>query len=197
MENILGRVPLILCFLRGNKNNTILHFLRYDVPDGAAADSRHDSGTESLLYEVNVWMWNYGRVFPRKISVAYAEEMRQKRVQDSRRREAEPLKRRGEAAAVRPVESISGVVRKDISHMTSYTTSYTMSYIAYRIRHRVYVRYRIRYRILVRHRIRHRSCSSSCLKGCKSAGPYLLNLVLLRLAFQCFHMCLKIFAALF
>ena len=58
VENVLGRVQLILCFLCGNKNNTIPHSLRYEVPDGAAADSRHDSGTGSLLFEVNVWMWN-------------------------------------------------------------------------------------------------------------------------------------------
>ena len=50
VENVLGRVPLIQCFLNGNKNNTIPHSLRYEVPDGAAADSRHDSGTGSRLF---------------------------------------------------------------------------------------------------------------------------------------------------
>ena len=104
VENVLGRVPLIQCFLNGNKNNTIPHSLRYEVPDGAAAHSRHDSGTGSRLSEVNVWMWNYGRAFPRKISVADAEEMWRKRVQNSRHRGAETLKRRREAAAVRPAE---------------------------------------------------------------------------------------------
>ena len=87
--------------LRGRTNNTIPYSLRYEVPDGAAADSRNDSGTGSRLFEVNVWMWNYGRAFPRKISVADAEAMRRKRVQDSRRRGAETLKRRREASAVR------------------------------------------------------------------------------------------------
>ncbi len=53
VENVLGRVPLTPCFLRGNKNNTIPHSLRYEVPGGAAADSRHDSGTGSRLFEVN------------------------------------------------------------------------------------------------------------------------------------------------
>ena len=106
VENVLGRVPLIPCFLHGNKNNTIPHSLRYEVPDGAAADSRDDSGTGRRLFEVNVcqWMWKYGRAFPRKISVADAEAMRRKRVQDSRRRGAETLKRRREASAVRPAE---------------------------------------------------------------------------------------------
>ena len=104
VENVLGRVPMILCFLRGNTNNTIQYSLQYKVPDGAAADSRHDSGTGSRLFEVNVWMWNYGRAFPRKIPVADAEAMRRKRVQDSRLRGAETLKRRREAGAVRPAE---------------------------------------------------------------------------------------------
>ncbi len=108
VENVLGRVPLIVCFLHWNTNNTIPYSLRYEVPDGAAAGSRNDSGTGSRLFEVNVWMWNYGRVFPRKISVADAEAMRRERVQDSRSRGAETLKRRREAAAqagaVRPAE---------------------------------------------------------------------------------------------
>jgi hypothetical protein len=49
-------------------------------------------------------MWNYGRAFPRKISVADAEAMRRKRVEYSRRRGAETLKRRREAGEVRPAE---------------------------------------------------------------------------------------------
>jgi hypothetical protein len=44
-------------------------------PAGAAADSRQDSWTGSRLFEVNIWMWRYGRAFPRKISVEDAEEM--------------------------------------------------------------------------------------------------------------------------
>ena len=106
MENVtvLGRVPLIPCFLRGNKDNTIPHSLRHHVPDGAAADSRPYSGTGSRLFEVNIWMLNYWRAFPIKISVADAAEMRQKRVQESRLKGAETLKRRREAGAARPAE---------------------------------------------------------------------------------------------
>ena len=101
VENVLGRVPLMPCYLKGNLHNTIPHALRYEVPDGAAADSRPDSGTGSRLFEVNMWMWRYGRAFPRKISVEDAEEMRRKRVQESRRRGAETLKRRRLAVAAR------------------------------------------------------------------------------------------------
>jgi hypothetical protein len=66
--------------------------------------SRPYSGTGSRLFEVNIWMWNYGRAFPRKMSVADAVEMRRKRVQESRRKGVETLKRRREAGAVRPAE---------------------------------------------------------------------------------------------
>jgi hypothetical protein len=105
VENVLGRVPLIQCFLSGNKNNTIQHSLRHHVPDTAAADSKpYYSWTGSLLFKVNIWMWNYGRAFPRKISVADAAEMRRKRVQESRPKGAETLKRLREAGAARPAE---------------------------------------------------------------------------------------------
>ncbi len=92
VENLLGRVPMIQCFLRGNKDNTIPYSLRHHVPDGAAADSRPYSWTGSRLFEVIIWMWNYWRAFPRKISVADAAEMRRRRVQGSRRKGAETLK---------------------------------------------------------------------------------------------------------
>jgi hypothetical protein len=49
-------------------------------------------------------MWRYGRAFPRKISVEDAEEMRLKRLQESRRKGAETLKRRRVAAFARQAE---------------------------------------------------------------------------------------------
>ena len=104
VENVLGRVPLMPCYLKGNLHNTIPHSFRHAVPSGAAADSRPDSGTGSKLFEVNIWMWRYGRAFPRKISVEDAEEMRLKRLQESRRKGAETLKRRRVAAFARQAE---------------------------------------------------------------------------------------------
>ena len=104
VENVLGRVPLMPCYLKGNLHNTIRHSLLHAVPAGAAADSRPDSWTGSRLFKVNIWMWHYGRAFPRKISVEDAEEMRFKRVQDSRRKGAETLKRRRLAAFQRQAE---------------------------------------------------------------------------------------------
>jgi hypothetical protein len=98
-ENVLGSAPLILCYMMGNKHNTIPHALQYEVPDGAAADSRGDNGTGSRLFEVNIWMWCYGRAFPRKVSVKDADEMLRARVAESRRKGAETCKQRRLAAA--------------------------------------------------------------------------------------------------
>ena len=101
VENVLGRVPLLPCFLKGNTVKTIPHSCRSQIPRGAAADSRPDSGTGSRLFEVNIWMWKYhdGRPFPRKFSVEEAVALPEKRVQESRARAAATLQRRREAAA--------------------------------------------------------------------------------------------------
>ena len=78
VENVLGRVPSIPCYLNGNSLNTIPHSFRSRIPLEAAADSRPDSGTGSRLSEVNIWMWKYGRTFPREFSVEDAVAMRKK-----------------------------------------------------------------------------------------------------------------------
>jgi hypothetical protein len=44
------------------------------------------------MTQLNIWMWRYGRAFPRKISVEDAEEMLWKCVQESRQKGAESLK---------------------------------------------------------------------------------------------------------
>ena len=53
VENVLGRVPLLPCYLKGNTVtvNTIPHSCRSQIPRGAAADSRPDSWTGSRLFE--------------------------------------------------------------------------------------------------------------------------------------------------
>ncbi len=58
-----------------------------------------------------------------------AEAMRRKRVQDSRLRGAETLKRRCKASAVRQAEKISGVVRKDIAYDIVYDVIYYVQYM--------------------------------------------------------------------
>jgi hypothetical protein len=98
VENVLGRVPLIPCYLNGNSANTIFHCFRGKITREASADSRPDNGTGSRLFEMNMWMWRYGRTFPRQISVDQAVELRKKRVQESRARGAETLRRRNDVA---------------------------------------------------------------------------------------------------
>ncbi len=58
-----------------------------------------DSWTGSRLFEVNIWMWQYGRPFPRKFSVEEAVAMQNKRVQESRARGAATRQRLRDAAA--------------------------------------------------------------------------------------------------
>ena len=60
VQNVLGRVPLIPCYLKGNTSNTIPYRYRGAIPAEAAADSRPDSGTCSRLFKINIWMWRYG-----------------------------------------------------------------------------------------------------------------------------------------
>ncbi len=97
VENVLGRVPLIPCYLNGNTMNSIQHKYRSKIPREAAADSRPDSGTGRRLFEVNIWTWRYGRTFPREISVEQVVELRKKRLQNSRVRSAETMRRRNDA----------------------------------------------------------------------------------------------------
>ena len=73
---------------------TAIKDLIAEIPREASADSRPNSGTGSRLFEINMWMWRYGRTFPREISVDQDVELRKKRVQESRARAAETLRRR-------------------------------------------------------------------------------------------------------
>ncbi len=45
-------------------------------------------GTGSSLFEINIWMWKYGRTFPSEFSVEEAVDMRKRQAQDSRARAA-------------------------------------------------------------------------------------------------------------
>jgi hypothetical protein len=65
---MVGRVPLIPLFLAGNSNLTIPHMFSkrkdsgfpYGCADSAAADGRRGSN----VYEVNPWLWQFGRGKP-------------------------------------------------------------------------------------------------------------------------------------
>ena len=51
-RNVLGRVPLTSCFVRGNRTPTLPH--SFGNRQGAVADSRNGAGNGSRLYELNI-----------------------------------------------------------------------------------------------------------------------------------------------
>ncbi len=69
VQNMVGRVPLMPLFLAGNLTPTIPHIFSkhkdsrfpYGCADTAATDRRRGSN----VYEVNPWLWQFGRGKPR------------------------------------------------------------------------------------------------------------------------------------
>jgi hypothetical protein len=100
-ENVLGRVPLMPCYIGGNSHPTLPHRFGTGNRAGATADSSVDRGNGSRLYELNLWMWRYGRGQPRKVTVAEAEQRRKERLTEARKRAVQTLKRRREERGTR------------------------------------------------------------------------------------------------
>jgi hypothetical protein len=68
VANVLGRAPLIPC-IGCNNRPTISHSFRDDPRLGnVSADTQSNRGNGSSLYEVNIWMWRYGRGRARMVS---------------------------------------------------------------------------------------------------------------------------------
>ncbi len=74
VEDLLGRVPLIPCFLDGNATSTIPHKYRSRQKDAFDCGCADGAGTTSRrgshVYEINNWLWNFGRPhnpFPKPI----------------------------------------------------------------------------------------------------------------------------------
>ena len=83
------------CFVAGNTQPTIPYRFRTQRGrDGWAADTRPDAGNGSRLYELNLWMWRYGRGQERKVTVLQAMEARARTVREARVRAGETAKRR-------------------------------------------------------------------------------------------------------
>ena len=82
ISNVLGRVPLMPLFLHGNSTPTIPHEFRHlnrSKFQYGCADASGESGRKgSNVYEVNLWMWEFGRGKPRLggLSVTETEERR-------------------------------------------------------------------------------------------------------------------------
>ena len=106
VKNILGRVPMMPCFVEGNTQPTIPYRFRTQRGRaGWAADTSPDAGNGSRLYELNLWMWRYGRGQERKVTVLQAMEAQARTVREARARAGETVKRRrvaaGDGAAAR------------------------------------------------------------------------------------------------
>jgi len=103
-ENMVGRVPLMPLFLAGNSTPTIPHLYskRKDTgfPMGCADAAAVDGRRGSNVYEVNPWLWQFGRGKPRlgglsvedtqERKAAASVERNKRAAETSRRRKIEP-----------------------------------------------------------------------------------------------------------
>ena len=66
---MVGRIPLMPCFLDGNATPTIPHKYSKNksscFPAGCADAAAEDGRRGSNVYEVNTWLWMFGRGKPR------------------------------------------------------------------------------------------------------------------------------------
>ncbi len=99
-ENMVGRVPLMPLFLAGNATPTTprLYCKRKDsgFPMGCADAASVDGRRGSNVYEVNPWLWQFGRGKPRlgDLSVEATEERMQAHRHASHERAVETRRRR-------------------------------------------------------------------------------------------------------
>jgi hypothetical protein len=92
------------------------------IPAGGISKGR---GNWSRLYELNLWMWCYGRGQPRKVIVAEAEQRLREQMSEQRQRAAETMKRR---RAERGEPGRMEVESEDEYMSMLYTMWYTMLY---------------------------------------------------------------------
>ena len=93
--NTLHTCRIVLCsWLRSHTIRPLPH--SFGNRQEVVADSRNGAGSGSRLYEVNIWMWRYGRGQPRRVTVAEAGLQRKDAISDACRRAADTMKRRRE-----------------------------------------------------------------------------------------------------
>ena len=103
LNNVLGRVPLFPLFLDGNATPTIPHHLRHlrasAFPHGAADAAKPDGRRGSNAYEVNTWLWQFGRGRERLGGLSVSEtEDRREQVVSAGAKQGQETRRRREAA---------------------------------------------------------------------------------------------------
>ena len=92
--HVLCRAPLMPCYMGGSDYPTIPHhFARSARVRHGRADRQKGSGDGSKLYEVNMWMWKFGRGHPRPRGVYEAERIRSAFASASRAKQHESRKR--------------------------------------------------------------------------------------------------------
>jgi hypothetical protein len=109
ISNILGRAPLMPCYLNGNPTPTIphtfahLHQPRYKAL-GIIPDTKLGSGNGSKLFLLNMFLWSMGRSLPRGPgnSVDECEERRKQSLVDVRKKASATRKRPGEREVLLP-----------------------------------------------------------------------------------------------
>ena len=97
VQNMVGRVPLIPVFLAGNLTPTIPHMFakRKDAcfPFGCADVAAVAGHRGSNIYEVNPWLWRFGRGKPRLGGLSIDQTAkRQDAVSDARHKRAAETK---------------------------------------------------------------------------------------------------------
>jgi hypothetical protein len=74
---MVGRVPLIPLFLAGNSTPTIPHKFRKHKSSGFPAGTCYTAAVDgqrgSTVYEVNQWLWQFGRGKPRLSGLSVEE----------------------------------------------------------------------------------------------------------------------------
>ena len=98
--NMVGRVPLIPLFLSGNSTPTIPH--KYSkhkssgFPAGSCDTAAADGRRGSNMYEINPWLWQFGRGKPRLggLSCEETDERNEAALQERSLRGAETRRRR-------------------------------------------------------------------------------------------------------
>ena len=101
LNNVLGRVPLFPLFLDGNATPTIPHHLRHlkaSAFQHGAAD-KPEGRRGSNAYEVNTWLWQFGRGRERLGGLCVSEtEDRREQVVSAGAKQGQETRRRREAA---------------------------------------------------------------------------------------------------
>ena len=101
INHILGRIPLMRLYLQGSEEPTIPHsfardravYFEYGCADQAGRDK---VGSGSLLFELNVHLWQFGRPQPRTMSAGMSVAERLKR-QETIRVAARASKKRAQS----------------------------------------------------------------------------------------------------